>query len=158
MKHFISKNYQNDISKWPDIKDDDQRCQVVRRYGVSKTSVLFRYQLILLCDVLSWSDSLKYQFIRRYTSQIGRFYLRTSETSQRCLKMVRRIDVPVATLRHNDVSAWFGTFTLVTKMGHSFAYYAVNFFGVSGGLVSLRYQLLRCYNVSKTSISFRYQL
>ena len=33
---FISKNYQNDISKWPDIKDDDQRFQVVRRYGVSK--------------------------------------------------------------------------------------------------------------------------
>ena len=63
---FISKNYQNDISKWPDIKDDDQRCQVVRRYGVSKTSVSFRYQLRRLCDVLCWSVSLRYQLVRRY--------------------------------------------------------------------------------------------
>ena len=60
---FITKN---GISKWPDIKDDDQRCQVVRRYGVSKTSVSFRYQLRRLCDVLSWSVSLRYQLVRRY--------------------------------------------------------------------------------------------
>ena len=63
---FISKNYQNDISKWPDINDDDQRCQVVRRYGVSKTSVSFRYQLKHLSDVLSWSVSLSYLLVRRY--------------------------------------------------------------------------------------------
>ena len=62
---FISKNYQNDISKWPDIKDDDQRREVVRRYGVSKTSTSFRYQLKRLCDVLSQSDSLRYQLVRR---------------------------------------------------------------------------------------------
>ena len=40
--------------------------KLVRCYGVSKTSVSFRYQLKLLCDVLSWSVSLKYQLIRRY--------------------------------------------------------------------------------------------
>ena len=46
--------YQNDqISK-----DDNQRYQVVRRYGVSKTSVSFKYQLKRLCDVLSWSVSV----------------------------------------------------------------------------------------------------
>ena len=63
---FISKNYQNDISKWPDIKDDKQRCQVVRRYGISKASVSFRYQLKRLCDVLNWSVSLRYQLVRHY--------------------------------------------------------------------------------------------
>ena len=63
---FISKNYQNDTSKWPDIKDNDQRCQVVRRYGVSKMSVSFKYQLKRLCDVLSWSVYLRYQLVRRY--------------------------------------------------------------------------------------------
>ena len=63
---FMSKNYRNDISKWPDIKDDDQRCQVVPRYGISEMSVSFRYQLKRLGNVLSWSVSLRYHLVRRY--------------------------------------------------------------------------------------------
>ena len=39
-----------------------------------------------------------------------------------------------------------------------FEYYAVHFLGVPGGSVSVRHQLVRCYNVSKLSFSFRYQL
>ena len=60
---FISKNYQNDISKWPDIKDDDQRCQVVCHYSVSKTFVSFRYQFKRFSYILSWSVSLRYQLV-----------------------------------------------------------------------------------------------
>ena len=92
---FIWKNYQNEISKWPDIKDDDQRCQLVHRYGVSKTSFSFGCQLKRLCDVLSWSVSLRYQLVPHYdvsnrsvlftyqwnitkTSQIGLTNWRTS--------------------------------------------------------------------------------
>ena len=95
LKHFHMENYQNEISKWPDIKDDDQRCQLVRRYGVSKTSVSFGCQLKRLCDVLSWSVSLRYQLVPHYdvsnrsvlftyqwnitrTSQIGLTNWRTS--------------------------------------------------------------------------------
>ena len=63
---FIWQNYQNDISKWPDINDADQRCQVVRRYGISKTSVSFRCQLMRLCDALTWSVSLRYQLVPCY--------------------------------------------------------------------------------------------
>ena len=63
---FISKNYLNDISKRPDITDDDQRYQEVRHYGNSKTSVTFRYQLKGLCDVLSWSVSLRYLLVHCY--------------------------------------------------------------------------------------------
>ena len=93
---FISKNYQNDISKWhiKNFKNDDQRCQVVRHYGVSKTFVTFRYQSKRLCDVLRSSVSLRYQLVRRYkvsnwsvlftyqwdvtkTSQIGLSHWRT---------------------------------------------------------------------------------
>ena len=68
------------------IKDNYWRYQLVRCYDISKTLVSFRYQLKCLCDVLSWSVSLSYRLVHRYTSQIGRFYLRTSETSQNSLK------------------------------------------------------------------------
>ena len=54
------------ISKWLDIKGGHQRCQVVRCYGASMMSVLFRYQLKRLWHVLSWSASFRYQLIRRY--------------------------------------------------------------------------------------------
>ena len=40
-----------------------------------------------------------------------------------------------------------------------FGYFAVRiFFRVSGSSVFLRYQLVRCHNVSKTLVSLRYQL
>ena len=95
-------------------------------------------------------------------------------TSLRRLKLVGFIYIPVRRLkdvsnrsdkltyqlrRYNDVSAWSGMFILVTKMGQFLLRtISVNFLGVSGGSVSLRYRLVRCYNVSKTSVSFRYQL
>ena len=80
--------------RW-DIKDSGQRCQHVRCYDVSKTSVSFRCQLKRFFDVLSWSVSLRYQLVHRYdvsnwsilftyrwdvaeTSQIGPSYWRTS--------------------------------------------------------------------------------
>ena len=40
------------------------RYQLVRRYRVSKTSVLFRYHLWVSADVLNWSVSLRYQLVR----------------------------------------------------------------------------------------------
>ena len=99
-----------------DIKDNDQKYQLVCCYDVSKTSVSFRYQLKRLCDVVSCSVSLRYQLVHRYdisnwsgfftylrdvakTSQIGPSYWRTSW-------VVMRIVVPV----------WSRTFRLVSKM------------------------------------------
>ena len=74
--------------------------------------------------------------------------------------------------RHGDVSNRSAVLThqfdvmIISQhgLGHSIslystlAYYAVHFLGVSGGSLSIRYQLVRCYNVSKTSVSFQYQL
>ena len=148
---FISKNYQNGIWKW---LDDDQRCQVVRRYGISQTSVLFRYQLKCLCDVLSWSVSLRYQLVRHYDvsnwSVLFTYQWDVTKASQIA-------ELTYKLRRHDDVSAWSGKFKLVTEMGQ-FLLCTVDFLGVTGGSVFLRYQLVRCYNVSKTSVSFRYQL
>ena len=49
------------------------------------------------------------------------------------------------------------------QIGHyngsvSFGYWAVRFFDNSGSSLSLSYQLVRGYNVSKTLVSFRFQL
>ena len=61
--------------------------------------------------------------------------------------------------RCDDASAWSRTLKLVTKMGHfPLGTKAVHFSETSGGSASLRYQLVRCYNISKTSVSFSYQL
>ena len=65
--HFNkSKNYPKGTSKGLDIKDDNQRYQIVRHCDVSKTSVSFRYDLKRFCDVLSWLVSLRHQLVRRY--------------------------------------------------------------------------------------------
>ena len=114
---FISKNYQNDISKRPDIKMTTKDSKLVRCYDISKTSVSFRYQLKLLCDVLSWSVSVKYQLIRRYdvSNWLVLFTHQWDVT-----KMSEKSPTNWLTYqlrRHNDISAWFGTFKLVTKMG-----------------------------------------
>ena len=75
----------NELKRYqrPDIKGNDQRYQLVRRYDVSKTQVSFRYQFNCLCDVLRWSVSSWYIAT---TSQVGRFYWRTqwevAKTSQ----------------------------------------------------------------------------
>ena len=67
----ISKNYQNDISKWSDIKDDDQRCQVVPQpaWDVSETSQ----------SGLPWERLLK---DISETSQKRRLFWDVFETSQ----------------------------------------------------------------------------
>ena len=68
------------MSKRLEIKDSDQRYQVVHRYEVLKMLVSLRYELKRLCEMLSISLYVD------ATSQIGRFYLRTSETLQASLK------------------------------------------------------------------------
>ena len=67
------------MSKRLEIKDSDQRYQVVHRYEVLKMSVSLRYELKRLCEMLSISLYVD-------TTSIGRFYLRTSETLQGSLK------------------------------------------------------------------------
>ena len=113
---FISKNYLNDISKRPDIKDDDQWYQTVRHYGVSETSVTFRYQLKGLCDVLSWSVSLRYQLVRCYDvsnwSVLFTYQRDVTKTSQ-----IGPNELTYQYRRRDDVLVWSGTFKLVTKRG-----------------------------------------
>ena len=48
-----------------DIKDNGQRYQLVVCYDIWKMSVSFKYHLKRLCDMLSWSASLRYQLVRR---------------------------------------------------------------------------------------------
>ena len=63
--------------------------------------------------------------------------------------------------RLDDVSAWFGTFRLVTKICQfllSTKQYIFAASHLANGSVSFRYQLVRCCNVSRTSVSFRCQL
>ena len=66
--------------------------------------------------------------------------------------------------RRDDVSAWSRAFKLVTEMAHFFlggegegggGTKVVRFPGTSSDSVSLRYQMVRRYNVSKVSVSFR---
>ena len=93
-------------------------------------------------------------------------------TSLRRLKLVDFIYLPVRRRknvyrsvllkyqlrRRDDVSAWFRMFKLVTKMGQFVQILGSMFFDISDGSDSLRYKLVRRCNVSKTSLSFRYQL
>ena len=79
------------MSKRPEIKDNDQRYQVVHRYKVLKMSVSLRYRLKRLCEMLSISLYVA------ATSQISQFYLRFSETLKGSLKELRLIDELVAT-------------------------------------------------------------
>ena len=82
-------------------------------------------------------------------------------TSLRCLKLVSFIYVPGRRHKnisnrsaeltyqlccHDDISAWYRTFKLVIKLGQFLWHNAVHILGVSCGSVSLRYQLVRCYN------------
>ena len=89
-----SKIYQR-----PDIKDNNQRYQLVPSYDASKMSVLFRYELKRLCDLLSWSVSLRYQLVHRY------------DVSNRSVLLTYQLR------RRDDVSAWPRTLKLVSKMG-----------------------------------------
>ena len=69
---FISKNYQNDISKWSDIKADDQRCQVVPQaaWDVSETSQLGLRWERLLKDISETSQKRRLFWDVFETSQI----------------------------------------------------------------------------------------
>ena len=121
-----------------DVKEKGQRYQLVRCYKVSKTSVSFRYHLKRLCEVLSWSVLLRYQLVHRYD---------VSNWSVVFMYQLRRRD---------DASAWFKTFKLVSKMGNFLLRTRQYIFSISGGLVLLRYQLVRRYNVSNMLVSFSY--
>ena len=95
-------------------------------------------------------------------------------TSLRCLKLVEFFYVPVRHCKNvsdrsvllayqlkrcDDLSAWSTTLKLVTKMGQFLlGTKAVHFSQTSGGSASLKYQLVRRYNISKASLSFSYQL
>ena len=70
---------------------------------------------------------------------------------------MRCIDVPVAT------SWWRLSMVRDVQIDYqnvsiSFKCKAVRFCRISGGSISVRYQLVRCYDVSKMSVPFRYQL
>ena len=82
-----------------DIKDDDERYQLVRCYEVSKTSVSLRYQLRRLCDVLSWSVLIKYQLVHH------------CDVSNWSVLFTYQL------IRRDDVLAWFRPFKLVSKIG-----------------------------------------
>ena len=138
-----SKRYQK-----LDIKDNGQRYQLVRCYNVTKTSLSFRYQLNRLCNVLvgqshlgtSWYITTTYQISRVFYVPLGR----RKNVSDRSVLLTYQL------IRRDDLAAWSWTFKLVKKCGTLFWVPGSAFFGISGGSASLRYQLQRCYNVSKT--------
>ena len=54
----------------PDIKNNEQRHQLVPCYHVLWKSVSFRYEMKRLCEVSSWSVSLRRQLVHRYDASI----------------------------------------------------------------------------------------
>ena len=103
--------------------------------------------------VSRWSVSLRYQLVHRYnvSNWSGFFHV--------TLKHGRNVSNRSDQLgRFDNVSAWFSALKSVTKMGQFLlGVKAVHFLQTSGGSASLRYQLVRCYNISKTWVSFSYQ-
>ena len=107
-----SKNYQKDISKRQDIKNDDKRYQVVPRCDVSKMPFPLRCQLKRLCNVLSWSVSFRYQLLRCFDfSNWLVLFMYQWDASNRSVLLTYQLQ------HHADISAWSGTFRLVNKMG-----------------------------------------
>ena len=109
------------------------RYQLIRRYNVSKTSVLFRYQLWHLCDVLIWSVSLRYQLVRRYdvsnlllwtkylwdvtkTSQVGGSHSRTSRDVVMTLSMVLNVSTYMIPKWYVAMTSHAGLVSLLTKL------------------------------------------
>ena len=105
-----------------------------------KLSVSLRYQLVRRYYISNWSALFTYQWEVTKLFQISPPYWHSS------------CDILIMS-QHG-----LGRPNQSLKKTISFAYYAVHFSGVSGGWVSLRYHLVRCYNVLKTSVLFRYQL
>ena len=138
-----------------DIKDNGQRYQLGHCYDVLKTSVSFTYQLKRLYDVLSWLVSLRYQLVNRYGvsnwSTLFTCPWDVAKASQIHLSYWRAIwDVVVMSQygprRPNWSVKWVNFFWVLS----------ITFFGISVGSVSLRYELVCRYNISKTPVSFRY--
>ena len=145
-----SKRYQRS-----DINDNGQRYQLVRCYDVSKTSVSFRYQLKCLCDVLSCSVSLRYQLVHRYdvliSSVLFTYHWDIAKTSQIGLSYWRTSWEVMMMSQHGPRNSNWSV-----KCVNLFLVLGSTFFGIFSGSVSLRYQLVHRYNISKTSGSFCY--
>ena len=105
----------------------------MRRQNVSKTSVLFRYQLWLLGNVLSWSVSLRYQLVRRWdvsswllwtryqrnvtkTSQVGGSHSCTSRDVVMTLSMVRDLSTYMIPKSYVAMTSHAGWVSLLTKL------------------------------------------
>ena len=101
--------------------------------------------------VLSWSVTLSYQLVHHEI-----FYVQV----RHCRNVSNRSILLTYQLRRcDDVSAWFRMLKLVTKMDQFLlGTKAVHFSQTSGGSASLRYQLIRHYDISKTSVSFSCRL
>ena len=132
-----------------DIEDIGQRYQLVYSCKVLNTSVSFRYQLKRLYDVLSWSVSLRYQFVHHHNisnwSVLSTFQQDVAKTSLIGLPYWRTSCDVVMMSQHCQNWSVKGV-NLSWILGSTL-------FGNSSGSVSLRYQLVRRYNVS---VSFRY--
>lgn len=131
-------------SKTSDTKNKGPRYQLVQCYDVSKTSYL--------------GTSSGTCYIRQ--SHWGTCWYITTKPQIGSLKQVRFIDV--LDIRCNDVSVWSRKFKWVTKVGQKFFFFFGGgvlggiFFGISSGSASLKCRILCHYNVSKTSVTFRY--
>ena len=88
----------------------------------------------------SWYITTTYQISRVFYVPLGR----RKNVSDRSVLLTYQL------IRRDDLAAWSWTFKLVKKCGTLFWVPGSAFFGISGGSASLRYQLQRCYNVSKT--------
>ena len=103
-------------------------------------SVSLRNQLVHRYDVSNWSVLFTYQWDVAKTSQIGPSYWHMSGG----IVMMSQHGPG----RSNLSIKWVNLFLIIDS----------TFCGISGGSVSLRYQLVRRYNVSKTSVAVRYWL
>ena len=125
-----------------DIKDSGQRYQLVLWHNIWKTFVSFRYQLKCPCDMFIWSVSLRYQLVHCYDvsnwsvwftylwdvakmSQKGPTYWCTSWDVLMISYHGRE--------RLSSSVKWFNFFRVLGSKSLT----------VSGGSVSLRYQLVR---------------
>ena len=83
------------------------------KYGVTKTSVSFRYQLNRLYHMLNWSASHKYQLVHHYNVSNWSVFpvRRRKKVSNWSVLLTYQLR------SHEDVSVWSRTFKLVSKMG-----------------------------------------
>ena len=141
IKYHISKITAKDTSQWLLL-----RLKHVGRIQVPVETSLRRVKLVSLTQVLV-DTSL------RRLKLVGFIYVPV----RRRKNVSNRFDLLAYQLRRrDDASAWSWTWS--GKWFNFFWIIGSMFFGIYGDSVSLRYQLVRLYNVSKTQVSFRYQL